>query len=107
NAVYTLPFNGGSSGQFLSTDGAGNLSWANTVGGISSLNGQTMASQTFATPGTAGTSPSWSSTSGIHTLNIPMASTASVTAGLVSNADWNAFNSKQAGLGYSPVNKAG
>src|SRR5207253_8005354 len=30
-----------------------------------------------------------------HTLNIPMASTASVTAGLLSKTDYDAFNTKQ------------
>lgn len=80
----TLKYYNGSI-QTLSTGGGG---------GITSLNGQTTASQTFATPATAGTSPAWSSNTGIHTLNIPMANTASVTAGLISKADYDNFNSK-------------
>lgn len=40
---------------------------------ISSLNGQSAASQTFAI-GTAGTDAAWSSAAGVHTLNIPDAS---------------------------------
>ncbi|MCX6106378.1 MAG: hypothetical protein NTY08_11180, partial [Proteobacteria bacterium] len=62
--------------------------------GLSNLNGQTGTTQTFAVPGTSGTAPTWSSASNAHTLNIPMASTASVTAGLLSNADYATFNGK-------------
>ena len=62
--------------------------------GLSNFNGQTGNTQTFATPGTSGTAPAWSSASNAHTLNIPMASAASVTAGLLSNADYAAFSAK-------------
>ncbi|MGZ3793138.1 MAG: beta strand repeat-containing protein, partial [Bdellovibrio sp.] len=61
--------------------------------GITSVNGLTSATQTFAI-GTSGNSPAFSSVTSTHTLNIPMASTASVTAGLISKADYDAFNSK-------------
>ena len=54
---------------------------------ISSLNGLTAATQTFAN-GTAGTAPAFSSSGSTHTLNIPMASTGGTTAGLLSNADY-------------------
>lgn len=67
---------------------------ASTSNVISSLNGLTATTQTFSTPGTTGLSPSWSSTGSAHTLNIPLASTSGVTAGLLSNADWNNFNNK-------------
>ncbi len=67
---------------------------ASTSNVISSLNGLTATSQTFATPGTAGTAPAWSSLNSTHTLNIPLASAANVTAGLLSNADYNSFNSR-------------
>lgn len=66
--------------------------------GLTSLNGLTSNSQTFAVPGTGGTAPAWSSSGSAHTLNLPMASAAGVTAGLLSNADWNNFNNKQAAL---------
>ncbi|WP_413612353.1 tail fiber domain-containing protein [Bdellovibrio sp. HCB-110] len=62
--------------------------------GITSFNGLTSNTQSFATPGTAGTAPAWSSSGSTHTLNIPMASTGGVTAGLISNADYVVLNAK-------------
>ncbi|UYL09085.1 hypothetical protein B9G69_000655 [Bdellovibrio sp. SKB1291214] len=67
---------------------------------IVSLNGLTGSTQTFATPGTSGTAPAWSSSGTAHTLNIPMASAASVTAGLISKTDYDTFNAKQAAGNY-------
>jgi hypothetical protein len=64
------------------------------IGGLVSLNGLTGAIQTFATPGSAGTAPAWSSAGTQHTLNIPMASTTSVTAGLLSKARYDLFNTR-------------
>jgi len=58
-----------------------------------SLNNLTATSQALGI-GTAGTEPAWNSLSATHTLNIPLASTASVTAGLLSNTDWTSFNTK-------------
>ncbi|MCM2282057.1 MAG: hypothetical protein NDI61_09445, partial [Bdellovibrionaceae bacterium] len=88
-----------------------NSAWVNMIGGgaggITSLNGLSDATQTFAVPGTSGTAPAWTSAAGAHTLNIPLASGAGVTAGLLSKADYDAFAAKQAALGYTPVNKAG
>ncbi|MCX6106950.1 MAG: hypothetical protein NTY08_14085, partial [Proteobacteria bacterium] len=66
--------------------------------GLSNINGQTGSTQTLVVPGTSGTAPAWSSTSNAHTLNIPLASTASVTAGLISNSDYNTFNGKVGGV---------
>ncbi len=73
--------------------------WINTTpsyisSAITSLNGLTAATQTFATPGTSGTAPFWSSTASAHTLSIPFATAAGVTAGLLSNADYSTFNNK-------------
>lgn len=73
---------------------------------ITTLNTLTGATQTFATPGTSGTAPAWSSTGTAHTLNIPMASAGSVTAGLLSKTDYDIFNGKQAALGFTPENSA-
>lgn len=61
--------------------------------GITSLNGSTSVTQTFAI-GTTGTVPAWSTASGAHTLDIPFASASGVTAGLISKADYDNFNSK-------------
>ncbi|MDD4976073.1 MAG: hypothetical protein PHY93_17085, partial [Bacteriovorax sp.] len=63
--------------------------------GLTSLGGLTGSTQTFAV-GTAGTAPAISSATSTHTLNIPMASTAAVTAGLLSKTDYDAFTAKQA-----------
>lgn len=76
---------------------------------ITSLGGLTAATQTFAT-GTSGTAPAFSSATSTHTLNIPMAATASVTAGLISKTEYDTFNGKQSTLswgstaGYSTPN---
>jgi len=66
--------------------------------GLTALNGLTAQVQTFATPGTTGTAPAWSSSTSIHTLNIPLASASSVTAGLISKTDYDNFAGKQAAL---------
>ncbi|MCX6104252.1 MAG: hypothetical protein NTY08_00245 [Proteobacteria bacterium] len=79
-------------------DGSTSVALGVAGSGLSSFNGQTGNTQTFATPGTTGTAPTWSSAANAHTLNIPLASTASVTAGLISNTDYNNFNGKVAGV---------
>jgi hypothetical protein len=61
--------------------------------GLGNLNGQTGSTQNFAV-GTSGTAPAFSSATNTHTLNIPMASTSSVTAGLLSKTDYDAFAAK-------------
>lgn len=61
--------------------------------GLNTLNGQTGTSQNFAI-GSTGTAPAFSSGSNTHTLNIPMAANAGVTAGLLSKTDYDSFNSK-------------
>lgn len=63
---------------------------------LTSLNGLTGATQTFAT-GTVGTDLNIVSTGTSHTFNIPTSS-ASVNRGLLSGADWTTFNAKQAAL---------
>ena len=105
--------NTGSSYPYITVDAKGRIISASSVaitasglGAITSLNGLTTTSQTFAIPGIAGTAPSWNSAGSIHTLNIPLASTASVTAGLLSNADYTTFNSKQPQLSGTGFVKA-
>lgn len=67
--------------------------------GLTSLNGISAITnpvQTFATPSTSGTAPNWSSAGTAHTLNLPLAATTSVTAGLISKSEYDIFNGKQA-----------
>jgi hypothetical protein len=81
----------GTNGQLLISDGT-SLSWASpAASGMTSLNGSTASTQTFTVPGTAGLAPTWSSAIGAHTLNIPLAASTSVTAGLLSKADYDNF----------------
>jgi hypothetical protein len=61
--------------------------------GLSSLGGQVGGTQSFVV-GSGGTAPGIVSATDTHTLNIPMAATAGVTAGLVSKAQFDSFNSK-------------
>ena len=69
-----------SASTFLRGDGT----WAAVSAGISSLNGLTDATQTFAV-GTTGTNVAFSSAAGVHTLNIPDAS--ATARGVVTTAD--------------------
>ncbi len=71
------------------------------------INGQTSLSHSLnVNTGAGGTAPAWSSSSSTHTLQIPMANTPGVTAGLISKSDYDIFISKQNALGYTPLNKA-
>lgn len=60
-------------------------------GGITSLNGLTASTQTFAT-GTAGTDFAIVSSTSTHTFNLPIAS--AINTGKLSNTDWSTFNGK-------------
>ncbi|WP_409477737.1 tail fiber domain-containing protein [Pseudobdellovibrio sp. HCB154] len=78
--------------------------------GVQSLNGSASGTQTFVT-GITGTVFNISSVNGVHTFNIPLAASGSVTAGLLSNADYLSFTNKMnatsssviSALGYTPV----
>lgn len=69
---------------------------------LGSLNGINDVSQLLAI-GTTGTAPNWSSAAGTHTLNIPYAS--ATKNGILSTADWSAFNSKMVSLSNGTVNQ--
>lgn len=82
-------------GQVVTFDGT-KLTCVNDAtgaGGLTSLNGLGVSTQSFAN-GSTGTAPSWNSTGSTHTLNIPMANTSSVTAGLLSKSQYDAFDAK-------------
>ncbi|MDP3779301.1 MAG: tail fiber domain-containing protein [bacterium] len=64
---------------------------AGAGGGITSLNGLTVAGQTFAT-GNAGADFGITSSGSAHTFNLPNAS--GTVRGLLTSADWTTFNNK-------------
>ena len=77
NVTFTLPTADGTSNQALITNGSAALGWTSFVtAAITSLNGLTAATQTFAT-GTSGSDFNISSTTSTHTFNIPYAGAAS------------------------------
>jgi len=92
---------GGTNLQYLMADGS--VSAGNTnVGTVTAVSALVL--------GTSGLNPSSTvvnpTTVPTISLNIPMASTASVTAGLISNADWVTFNNKQSTI-TNPVTGTG
>lgn len=82
----TIEYNGT---DFRGRTGSGWVSLT-APGGITSLNGLTGAIQTLTT-GSAGTAPAFTPSGTVHTLNIPLAATSGVTAGLLSNTQYNTF----------------
>jgi len=71
---------------------------------ITSLNGLTNATQTFAT-GTSGTDFNISSSGSTHTFNLPTSS--ATNRGLLSSADWSTFSNKENALSFtSPLTRA-
>lgn len=73
--------------------------------GITAFNGSSQATQSLGTPGTGGTAPNWSTNigTGVHTLNIPMASSAGTLAGLLSKSEYDALNGKLGAVAGSPL----
>lgn len=61
---------------------------------ISSLNGSTEATQTFAT-GTAGTDFNVATLLGVHTFNMPTVGATGVTRGMLTKADWDKLQASQ------------
>ncbi|MFZ9595517.1 MAG: hypothetical protein ACO3A2_05505 [Bdellovibrionia bacterium] len=72
--------------------------------GLQTLNGLSVSNQGVNLTA-SGSGPSWSSSGSTHTLGVPLAQTGSVTAGLLSNADYVNFSNKQPALGYTPVSR--
>lgn len=81
------------SGVIKYFDGTSAKSLGIAGAGITNLNGLTSGTQSFAV-NTSGTSPQIVSSLSTHTLSIPMASTSTATAGLISNTDYTAFSNK-------------
>lgn len=71
--------------------------------GLSSLNGLTDSTQTFAV-GTSGTDFAINSAGSVHTFNLPTASASN--RGALSSADWSTFNGKQNAVGFTDVGTA-
>jgi len=113
--------------QFISKDAQGRLIWGTPNTSAAALQGQGVSAiapttdqvlkfdgtQWLPTTMTSGTLTAVTATAPLATsgsatapaLSITQAS--SVSNGFVSSADWITFNSKQADLGFTPVNKAG
>jgi len=82
----------GTSGAATYNSGSGILNIPNYAdGGITSLNGLTTLTQTFAT-GTTGTDFNIASSGSTHTFHFPTASASN--RGLLSSANWTTFNNK-------------
>ena len=87
SSANQLKYSDGTTAQVVGSASGG-------AGGISSINGLTALTQTFATIGSSGSSPNWASSGSAHTLNIPLAASSGVSAGLISTAQYDSFNAK-------------
>ena len=92
NAISLTTTGTSGAATYNSTTGVLNVpNYADTDTGITSLNGLTALTQTFAV-GTSGTDFGISSASSTHTFNLPTASAAN--RGALSSTDWTTFNNK-------------
>ena len=83
----------GTAGQLLTATGTGQAKWQTpSAGGVTSLNGLTSGTQTFAT-GTSGTDFNINSTTSTHTFNFPTASASN--RGLLSTTPFHWLGKRQ------------
>jgi len=83
----------GTPSYLLGVDGGDVIEVDPSTIGIQSINTLTASAQ-FIDTGTSGTAPAVVSATDTHTINIPLASVASVTEGTISNVEYEKFNSK-------------
>jgi hypothetical protein len=91
-------------GQVLKYNGTAWVNGSDTDTGITSLNGLTATTQTFAT-GTSGTDFNISSATSAHTFNLPTAS--ATNRGALSSSDWTTFNTKQNAITLATIGNSG